>query len=324
MSNSPDLPARFVERLRLIVPPERVASVLASYSMRKPLFLRVNTLRATRDEVSAELEAEGIASEPFVALEEVLQCESEFRDRLVRSASVSAGRAYLQNPSSLLPVWALDVCPGQRVLDLAAAPGGKTLHLAAMMQDQGELTAVEFSRPRYYRLKAQVERFGVTCVSAVLGDGRRFGGQEPDAYDRVLLDAPCSGEALLGHSGEEEADERPNWSLQKISRCAAKQVQLLRSAADACKPGGMVVYCTCTTAPEENEAVLSLMMAELGHEFEIEPLRLPAIASVNRLSGLTVWQGEQFADGVELAERILPNGIFNAFFLAKLRKRLEI
>ena len=320
----PQLPERLVSRLREIVPADRLDAVLQSYGVVKPLCLRVNTLLASTTAVIDELRGCGITAEPMAEFEDVLSCAAETRAALVRSSAVTEGRVYLQNPASLLPVLALDVQPGQRVLDLAAAPGGKTLHIAALLQNQGQVTAVESSRPRFFRLKAQLERYGASCVTPQLTDGRRIGGLYPDSFDRVLLDAPCSGEALLGGASDENDDEQPNWSLAKIRRCAGKQLPLLQSAADACAPGGVVVYCTCTTAPEENEAVLDAFLATNGHEFEVEAINSNAVAPQVWMSGLQSWAKQSFHQSVSHAIRILPSAIFNAFFYARFRKRLEL
>jgi NOL1/NOP2/sun family putative RNA methylase len=318
------LPQRFVKRLHSIIPADSIDAVLSSYSIPKPVHIRINTLRATDASVRDELCRLGVTPEPISDMAGVFTVDAGARYTLVRSPAFSEGRIYIQNLSSLLPVLALDVQPGQRVLDLAAAPGGKTLHIADRLRNQGTLMAVESSRPRYYKLCAQIERYGATCVTPVHADGRRIGGREPDTFDRVLLDAPCSGEALLGAITADHDEERPNWSLAKIRRCAAKQLDLLRSAGDACAPGGLLVYCTCTTAPEENEGVVASFLADYGHEFDIEPIVLPASIDAAKMPGLSSWDGQDFPPALELCVRIVPSAVLSGFFLTRLRKRAAV
>lgn len=322
-SDSRALPERFIERLRCIMPADAIDEVLSSYSKPKPVHIRINALRATNVSVLEELRGLGIIPEPVTGLAGVFSVEAADRAKLVRSSAFNEGRIYIQNLSSLLPVLTLDVQPGQRVLDLAAAPGGKTLHIADLLHNQGMLKAVESSRPRYYRLCAQVERYGATCVRPLHADGRRIGGREPDSYDRVILDAPCSGEALLAANADDD-EERPNWSLAKIRRCAAKQLELLRSAGDACVPGGLLVYCTCTTAPEENEGVVSAFLSEYGHEFDLEAIDLSAIIGPAILPGMRSWEGLEYHPALQQSVRVKPDEVFSAFFVTRLRKRTEV
>ena len=132
---------------------------------------------------------------------------------------------------------ALDPQPGETILDLAAAPGGKTLHIAAMMGGQGRITAVEPVRERFFKLKANCERGGAAdIVQLVLKDGATIGRTSANTFDRVLLDAPCSSAACLR---PDQPQTWKYWSEKKIQDCARKQKSLLRSAIDATRPGGI-------------------------------------------------------------------------------------
>lgn len=327
--SSPDsaLPERLRERLGRIVPIERFADVLASFDHAPDVTFRVNSLAASDADVLAELAADGTEAVPAAGLPHVYRASAELRARLARSAAFASGRMYIQTISSLLAAPAMDVRPGLRVLDLAAAPGGKTLHLAALLGNDGDLRAVESSRPRFHRLRENLRRAGVSCCRTFLQDGRRVGELCPEQFDRVLLDAPCSGEARLrrtpageADAGEEDSSRRPNWSLRKIQQCAGKQRALLRSAVAACRPGGLIVYCTCTFAPEENEAVVADVLEEAAGGLAVEPAPLPECAQAESVEGLRTWESRSFPAELAEARRILPDEWFDAFFLCRLRK----
>ncbi len=311
------LPDRFLERLAQVVPPERLAGVLASFAAEKAVTIRVNSWRARPEDVVAELAAAGVTAHLVAGLHSVYRAAAADRDRLTRSAPFSQGRLYVQNVSSLLAAPALSVEPGMSVLDLAAAPGGKTLHLVDLMNNTGAISAVESARERFFRLRHNLRLHGATCCRAYLKDGRRVGRACPDRFDRVLLDAPCSGEAQLRSAGEARS---PNWSVRKIGQCAGKQRALLLSAVAACRPGGLVVYCTCSTAPEENEAVVASVLADCPGILEVEPVPLPPVAVPVAVPGLRGWAGREFPPDLTFATRILPDDWFDAFFLCRLRK----
>jgi 16S rRNA (cytosine1407-C5)-methyltransferase len=311
------LPDKFLERLEQVVPPARLAGVLASFAAEKAVTIRVNSWRARPEDVVAELAAAGVTAHLVAGLHSVYRAAAADRDRLTRSAPFSQGRLYVQNMSSLLPAPVLSVEPGMAVLDLAAAPGGKTLHRVDLMNNTGAISAVESARERFFRLRHNLRLHGATCCRAYLKDGRRVGRACPDRFDRVLLDAPCSGEAQLRSAGEARL---PNWSVRKIGQCAGKQRALLLSAVAACRPGGLVGYCTCSTAPEENEAVVASVLAECPGILEVEPVPLPPVAVPVAVPGLRGWAGRELPPDLTFATRILPDDWFDAFFLCRLRK----
>jgi 16S rRNA C967 or C1407 C5-methylase (RsmB/RsmF family) len=308
------LPAAFVERLRALIPPEHVEAALASFSAPPPLTARVNTLRATPDAVRAALAADGIATAPVGWLDEGLVLDPADRERVVRHPTVEDGSLYIQGASSWLPVMLLDPRPGEEVLDLAAAPGGKAAHLAARMNDTGRLACVEPIRGRFFRLKATLERAGATCAQLYLKDGRGVGGAVPARFDRVLLDAPCSSEtSLRAHDPASQA----HWSERKVREQARKQRGLLRSAFQALKPGGRLVYATCSLAPEEDEATLDDLL-RAHPDAELVDAALPP--EVPALPGRAAWRGEAFDPRVARAHRVVPGGLFGAFFVAVVVK----
>ncbi len=228
------------------------------------LALRVNTLRATPDAVRAALARQDVATHPAGdELPEAILVDGAFDAH--GHPLYSEGAYTAQSRGAMLVARALDPQPGERVLDLCAAPGGKTTHLAALMGNEGEIVAVERHPRRASGLQRTAERMGANSVSVVTGDARRFATDTP--FDRVLVDPPCSGLGTLqGHP-----DLRWRMSPETIDTLATAQAQILQAARAAVRPGGAIVYSTCTLSPAENEA----LVAASGLPVESERLVLP-------------------------------------------------
>lgn len=237
----------------------------------------------------------------------------EERTVITHSSSAENGAIYIQNPSSYFAVECLDVKPDMEVLDLAAAPGGKTIAIAALMANTGRLAAVEPVPRRFHRLRANVARCGVTNVNFYQRDGRSVGRVVPEGFDRVILDAPCSSEARMRWT---DPTTYQHWQLRKIKETQRKQKGLIMSAFQALKPGGVMVYCTCSFAPEENESVVAHLLKRTSAELLDIDLPLPASAQ----NGVTEWRDRKIKGGLEKTVRIRPDEVWNGFFIAKLRK----
>ena len=164
-----------------------------------------------------------------------------------------AGVYYLQEPSAMAPARLLDPQPGERVLDLCAAPGGKSTQLAAMMQGKGLLVCNEIHPKRAHILSSNVERLGIANALVLNEHPARLAERFPRFFDRILVDAPCSGEGMF----RKETAAVEDWSREIVQMCAARQYEILCSAAQMLSPGGRLVYSTCTFSPEENEGVIS-------------------------------------------------------------------
>ena len=183
----------------------------------------------------------------------------------------AAGLYYLQDPSAMAVAELLDPQPGERVLDLAAAPGGKATHIAAKMQGQGLLVANEIHPKRAWELAGNLERWGAINVAITNETPERLAERFEDFFDRVLVDAPCSGEGML-RKGEAA---RVEWAPELVHGCALRQTTILEQAARLVRPGGRLVYSTCTFNPEENEGTVARFL-DTHPEFElIEPSRRP-------------------------------------------------
>ena len=290
--NNGSLPGAFVERLRAELGAEQACRIEATMASPKDVAYWLNPLR----------EGEVPSGEAVPGLAGVFACRHADRERVVRHPAATSGRIYVLNPSSVLAVAALDPQPGEAVLDLAAAPGGKTLLAAAAMANRGTITAVEPIKSRYFRLRANLERCGVVNARCRLEDGRSLGRPMAERFDRVLLDAPCSSEARFRLG--DPATMR-HWSPRKVREAARKQRGLIRAAFRCLRPGGALVYCTCAYSRRENEAVVAYLLRRESAA-RIVPLRLDHVPAV--------------PGDIDGSLRVLPNALFDGFFVCRLTK----
>jgi NOL1/NOP2/sun family putative RNA methylase len=220
--------------------------------------IRVNTLKMSGDELIPLLPFAG-EQVPFAADGYYVTAE-----KLGKHPLHHAGAFYVQEPSAMSAVTALDVRPGDKVLDLCAAPGGKSTQIASRLAGTGLLWANEVVRPRAHILLSNIERMGVrnAVVSNMTADA--LCGRLAGFFDRMLVDAPCSGEGMF----RKDRDAIFEWSPEHSLACAERQKAILDSAAPALKPGGIMVYSTCTFSPDENEGVISYFL-EKHPEYEL-------------------------------------------------------
>ncbi len=228
-----------------------------------PLTLHANTLLNTRDELAGRLAAAGVKTTPTrYAPEGLVVVEGH----PLTTPLHDQGAFFVQDEASQLVALAVGAQPGERVLDACASPGGKTVAMAGRMRDRGLLVAGDIRPRRVDLLERTVRRSGATCIRLARFDAEAlpFGA----VFERVLVDAPCSGLGTL------RRDPEIRWrrSLAELPALAARQRRMLERAAATVKPGGRLVYATCSSEPEENEEVVSAFL--LGHDqFEVEALR---------------------------------------------------
>ena len=301
------LPPAFTAQAERLLGPG--ATVFLDALAQPPLSgLRVNTLKLTPEELQR--------LSPW-RLEAVPWCEAGFFNppqspqRIWGEAEGgwggkhpyhAAGLYYLQEPSAMAVGEILNPQPGERVLDLSAAPGGKATHLASLMKSQGWLLANEIHPRRAWELAENLERWGAQHVCVLNETPERLGSYFGAYFDRVLLDAPCSGEGMFRKSDA----ARREWSPEHVAGCAIRQDEILRQASRLVRPGGWLAYATCTFNPQENEAVIARVLeagekGELPHFELVEPSRRPGFdpghpdwlpASITRLeltSMVRIW-----------------------------------
>jgi len=212
----------------------------------------------------------------------------------------------------MIPVEIAELNPDILLLDIAAAPGSKTTHAAQKMQNKGTIVANDISINRIRALCSNLDRLGVMNTIVTKMDGKRFGRLIPNFFDRVLVDVPCSAEATIRRDFKAWA----LWEPTKYKRLSQLQKALLISAYKAAKPGGIIVYSTCTFAPEENEGVVSYLLDHYTchlEEIKLEGLKVDM--------GVLSWMDEVYNEQVKKAIRVYPHkNEVGGFFVAKIRK----
>lgn len=311
------LPELFVCRLQQILPPECFEDALRAFSEPTAVGARVNTLLAEREATLQELESAGFEVHRIAWCAEGLWVPHWQRTALLESPWVRSGAVYVQNPSSMLPPLVLAPKPGEAVLDMCAAPGGKTLHLAALMRGEGQLVAVEAVRARFFKLRENLQRCGAGWVQTVHAEGEWLWKRWEGQFDAVLLDAPCSSE---GRFRTDDPQSYCFWSLKKIGDMVRKQKSLIYSALRCLKPGGRLLYCTCTFAPEENEGIITHALKKFAGKAEVLQIDQQIEGMV---PALTAWEGQLFAESLRMARRILPSHVMEGFFICHMTKREE-
>jgi tRNA (cytosine49-C5)-methyltransferase len=224
------------------------------------------------------------------------------------------GKVYLQNASSLIPVVALDPRPGQSILDTAAAPGGKAFHIAARTGNEGELWLNDAVTPRAEKLRALAGLYHVRYARLTTIAAQYLDKELPHgAFDRILLDVQCSGE---GRVDLRRPDGLRYWSPERIEKYKYVQTRMLDAAYRLLRPGGTMVYSTCTIAPEENEAPVSHLL-EHRPEARLEPT---GVAVPDARPALRQWGERRFHRDIENAVRVQPTEFMEPFFVARIRK----
>jgi 16S rRNA (cytosine967-C5)-methyltransferase len=256
-------------------------------------YARVNTLKADAGKLLAQWRDEDVAYDFFRRdwTGENLMFELKSHPPLARLASFQQGMFYVQDPSTLLAVHELNPQPGEATLDFCAAPGGKTTAIAQLMQNQGRIVASDVSAGRVKLVEENCRRLGVTCVETAVNDptlpkemsrgagkaNQRSAVIKP-SFDKVLVDAPCSNTGVM----RRRVDLRWRIRPEEIERLHTTQLNLLRQAALLLKPGGTLVYSTCSLEPEENSKVTTQFFSEhTGFRLEREQELVPFIDGVD-------------------------------------------
>lgn len=247
-----ELPQDFKDRMQKMLATEFDA-FLQSYEEERAQSLRVNTLKISKEDF--------ISLSPF-QLRGVPWVSEGFYytigDRPGKHPYHEAGLYYIQEPSAMAVAALAGVKPGERVLDLCAAPGGKTTQLAAALQGKGLLVSNEIHPARAKILAQNVERMGISNAIVTNETPQLLAKRLPEFFDRIVVDAPCSGEGMF----RKDEEAQSHWSIQNVGRCAQRQAEILQCAARMLRPGGTLVYSTCTFAPEENEGSISTFLSE--------------------------------------------------------------
>ena len=311
------LPIDFVRRLPQIYPQESdLAQAVEGLKTLKPTTLRVNTLKSTRAKIEEILIKNEIIFDPVPWYSDAFIVPGTFAKKITMLEAFNQGLYYVQSLSSMIPPLILNPQPTDAVLDMCAAPGSKTTQIAALMNNGGQIIANDLSRIRTYRLQGNLNIQGVTNTRVLLGPGQFIWKRMPNSFDKVLLDAPCS---LEGRFNLNEPDSYKQWSIKEVKKNSDRQKFLLRSAISCVKPGGEIVYSTCTSSPEENEAIIDWTLKKEENKLEILPIELPNLPLAPALVG---WKEKTYHPSVALTKRITPSPLYEGFYIARLKKRV--
>lgn len=313
------LPEGFLERLEKILGPALTNQITKTF-VDRPTSFRVNTLKTTRAAARAALAWHGFKTHDVLWYKDAFVLINKSQKELMTTELYQSGQIYLQSLASMVPPLILDPKPNEKVLDLTAAPGSKTSQIAAMMNGVGELHANDNSKIRFAKLAHNLNLLGVSVErpnwQCVLTTERgsslvtKFAGY----FDKILLDAPCTAEArfIAGSSRT-----YGYWSERNIKEMAYQQRQLLLSAWGALKPGGTLVYSTCTFAPEENEEQVDRLL-ERFPDAKLAPASLPDLIKAPIVKE---WNQKKLSPEINKCLRILPTKDIEGFFVAKISKK---
>jgi len=288
--------------------PEEHQAILNSFERKPAKFIRINTLRIDKDELIERMEKDGFEFEKTI-VDEVF---------LVKKQPYSAGASkehllgyfYIQDLLSVIPVLELRPRKDELVLDMTAAPGGKTTFASQLMKNDGVVVALDKKTSKLISLKSNLSRMGtLNCIVYHMNSLKV--GKLGMHFDKILLDVPCSGE---GNVRSNPATFKM-WNLKAVEKLSRLQRKIADSAILLLKPGGELIYSTCTHSPEENELNIQYLIDK--HNLEILPIDLP----LKTRPGLTSWNNEKLNKNIEKACRIYPqDNDTEGFFLCKMRK----
>ena len=281
---------------------ELTNKILEGYKKARPVTLRVNTIKSSKEKVEQVLLDEKIEFEKVQFYDEAYILKNVKEDRIEELDIYKNGEIYLQSLSSMLPPIVLEPKENEDILDMAAAPGGKTTQIAAITNNNSNITACEINNIRAERLRYNIDKQGASSVYIMQKDARNI--DDFFSFDRILLDAPCSGSGTLNFN----EDFSKTFTLKLIEKSSKAQLALLRKAINILKPGKEMVYSTCSILKEENEDIVNELLKT--NKIEIIPIDNEWIKEMPVLP-VTI-------DGTLC---IMPNELYEGFFIAKLRKK---
>ena len=276
--------------------------IIEGYQTKRKTTLRINTIKSNIEEIKKELEKEKIEYETIKWSKEALIIKNADEKTIQEMEIYKNGKIYLQSLSSMLPPIILEPKEGTDVLDMAAAPGGKTTQIAALTNNKAHITACEKNKIRAERLKYNVDKQGATCVFIMPKDSRFI--DDFFSFDQILLDAPCSGSGTLDYN---DANVEKYFTEQLIERSSKTQKTLLSKAIKLLKPGHEMVYSTCSILDCENEDVVSSVIK--NGNIEIVPINFEGMEELpilpTKISGTIC---------------VKPTELYEGFFVAKIKR----
>ena len=309
----------FVERMKLLLGDKEFKEYELSLEKFPIKSIRANTLKISSEKLKKRLEEKKwIVKQPFKEFPEIMIIESNLLPgELGRTMEHLLGYYYVQEISSMMPVLVLNPKDNEKILDLCSSPGSKTTQIAAMINNTGVLIANDVKLRRIKILASNLERCGVTNSIITKERGERICRsleKEDFKMDRILVDAPCSGEGTL----RESPKTAKMWNVKRINTLSRIQKSLLEKAINALKTNGEIVYSTCTHGPEENEEVVDFILKNFDN-VKIQKINLPK--ELKTREGLTEWKEKTYSKDLKKCARIYPHeDNCEGFFIAKMKK----
>jgi len=319
-----NLPPKLIERLEGQFGLNAAKSIIAAFGEKRPPTFRANTIKTTDEAVMAILREENIAYERLKDIPHAFRIKNRSSEELLEHPLCREGKIYLQGISSMLPVLVLDPKPNETILDLCAAPGSKTSQIASALSpsfaelrrgkptlprmrpyEGGRILACEENEVRFQKLQNTMRMQGADFVETRLMDASLLYKEKPEAFDKILADVPCSAE---GRINTHDVRSFSFWNEKNIVAHAKMQRRLLRSAVACLKPGGTLVYSTCTLAPEEDGGMIEWLLATYP-ELKTESFKLPFVST---------------RPGPVNTQYVLPTKDNEGLFVAKVIKNVKV
>lgn len=282
---------------------ESLANKITDGFCKRVVTLRANTIKSNVESVKETLTNYGIDFKEVIWYKDALIIENAKESDIRKLNIYENGAIYLQSLSSMIPPIILNPKPKENILDMTAAPGGKTTEMCALSKNKAMITACEKNKIRADRLRYNLEKQGVKCVNVMVEDARKL--DNFFAFDKILLDAPCSGSGTLNF---DEEDREGTFTKELVERSVKVQEELLRKAVKMLKPGGEIVYSTCSILKNENEDVLNKVLSK--EDAYIVPIEKDLLKDIPLLP-TTI-------DGTIC---VLPTNSYEGFFVAKIKKK---
>ncbi len=305
------LPNNFLQKLRKLYP-HRYEDIIRTFQEKKATTFRINPLKTTLPRLRDMLRRKSLRFSEFKYPQGAFLLKTPLR-QFQNTNIYKQGFVHVQNISSMLPVLALDPQDSDSILDLCAAPGTKTTHMASFAP-KAEIIAIEKARDRYYKLLANLKTQGIDWVKVMLLDSIWVRKKFPEYFNKILADMPCTTEGRFLISNPRTYKY---WKDRKVKEMVHKQKKLLGAAYLALQEGGELVYSTCTFSPEENEGIIDWFLKRHKDEVKLMPIDFPI---PNAIDGITRWGDKKYCSAIRMTKRIIPDNIMEAFYIAKIKK----
>lgn len=294
------VPQFLIEKLNKQYGEEIIKNILNGYSQNRIVSLRVNTIKSNVQDICSELLKNSIEFEKISFYNEAVVIKNANEEIIKELDIYKNGSIYLQSLSSMLPPIILNPKENEDILDMTAAPGGKTTQIAALTNNKAHITACEMNNIRIEKLKYNVDKQGATCVSILKEDSRKL--NDYFAFDKILLDAPCTGSGTIELTNEKTYN---GFTEKLLNKTTQSQLTLLKKALKILKPGHEMVYSTCSILQEENEDIINKVIKE--ENAKVIPIEI---------------QGDipQLPCKIKGALCVAPTKYYEGFFVVKLKK----